>query len=132
MSMIKLLSAENQFNKQIFSLIDLLFKILSNVDWLKNYLFWELDLLKLSGYELNLDNIVSSSTNNGNIEYYVENSKEKKIIPSFLIDLSMQNLTLEELLKGYNLVSNYIDKNILIPNNLSHPIQRLDFINLLK
>tara|TARA_Y100001958_G_scaffold155834_1_gene147284 strand:- start:35 stop:715 length:681 start_codon:yes stop_codon:yes gene_type:complete len=132
MSMIKLLSAENQINKEIFNLIKRYYVNLNDNDWLRKYLFWELDLLKLSGYELDLDKIVSKNTTNGITEYFVENSKEKKIIPSFLIDLSMQNLTLEELLKGYNLVSNYIDKNILIPNNLSHPIQRLDFINLLK
>jgi len=29
-------------------------------------------------------------------------------------------------------VTSYLDKNILQPNNLNHPLQRVDFINTLK
>ena len=132
MSMIKLLTAENQSNDQIFRHIFNFFNILKDVEWLKKYLFWELDLLKLTGYDLNLEKIVKKNFNNGNIQYYVENSQEKKTVPNFLIDKDLPNLTTNELIKGYNLLSNYLEKNILNPNNLNHPIPRLDFVNLIK
>ena len=32
--------------------------ILKDNDWLKKYIFWELELLKLLGYDLELDNLV--------------------------------------------------------------------------
>ena len=36
------------------------------------------------------------------------------------------------LLKGLKLVGDYLEKTILKPNNLNHPISRLNFINTLK
>ena len=60
--MIKLLTAENQINKNIFILIKKFFNILEEKEWEKKYLFWELELLKLSGFELNLEKIVQKKT----------------------------------------------------------------------
>ena len=42
------------------------------------------------------------------------------------------NIEISELLNGFKLVTNYLEKNILIPNNINLPVQRTDFINLLK
>tara|TARA_B100000900_G_scaffold199756_1_gene169393 strand:+ start:447 stop:1127 length:681 start_codon:yes stop_codon:yes gene_type:complete len=132
MSMIKLLTAENQINKNIFILIKKFFNILEEKEWEKKYLFWELELLKLSGFELNLEKIVQKKVNDNKIEYFVQSSTEKKNVPSFFIDKKIQNLEKSELIKGYNLITNYLEKNVLNPNNLSHPNSRLDFINLLR
>ena len=38
----------------------------------------------------------------------------------------------ETLLNGLKLVGDYLDKTILKPNNLNHPISRIQFINTLK
>ncbi len=132
MSMIKLLTAENQTNKNIFTLIIDFFDLLEDRDWEKKYLFWELELLKLSGYDLNLEKIVQKTIKDNKIEYFVQSSTEKKNIPSFFIDKKINNLEKSELIKGYNLITNYLEKNILNPNNLNHPNSRLDFINLLR
>ncbi len=132
MSMIKLLTAENQSNEKIFHLIKSFFHILKDEEWIKKYLFWELDLLKLSGYDLNLEKLVSKTMIGNKTQYFVENSSEKKIVPNFLVDKDIKDIDKNELIKGYNLLSNYLDKNILNPNNLNHPNQRIDFINILK
>ena len=66
------------------------------------------------------------------INYFVENSTEKKTIPNFLIDRSNKEIDLKSLLKGLKLVSDYLEKSILKPNNINLPTSRLDFINLLK
>jgi len=132
MSMVKLLTAENQKNEKIYELIENFFYILNKDDWIKSYLFWELELLKLLGYDLNLSKIVKKSKIDNGYEYYVESSIEKKIVPNFLIENQTNNFDYKELIKGYNLVTNYLEKNIFIPNNISQPFQRLDFINLLK
>ena len=60
------------------------------------------------------------------------NHLQKKIVPNFLIENQTNNFDNKELIKGYNLVTNYLEKNILMPNNINQPFQRLDFINLLK
>ena len=69
---------------------------------------------------------------NGKIEYFVENSNTKKLVPSFLVESDNRNVEINELLKGFKLVTNYLEKNILIPNNINQPDQRIFFINLIK
>ena len=132
MNLIKILTAEAQSNKEIFILIDSFFDILNADNWLEEYIFWELELLKLLGYDLELKNMVEKEIISGQINYFVKTSTEKKIIPNFLIDRSSNDIDLKSLLKGLRLVSDYLEKSILRPNNINLPTSRLDFINSLK
>ena len=132
MHLIKLLTAEAQSNKEIFKLIDKFFEILTSDNWIKKYIFWELELLKLLGYDLELRNMVEKEVNDNEINYYVKSSTEKKNIPNFLIDENNLDVNLKNLLKGLKLVSDYLEKSILKPNNLNLPTSRTHFINLLK
>jgi DNA repair protein RecO (recombination protein O) len=132
MNLIKILTAEAQSNKEIFILIDRFFNILNSNNWIKEYIFWELELLKLLGYDLELKNMVTKEIISNQINYFVKTSKEKKNVPNFLIDRSNNDIDLKSLLKGLKLVSDYLEKSILKPNNINLPISRLDFINLLK
>ena len=132
MNLIKLLTAEAQSNNEIFILIDKFFNILNLDNWIKEYIFWELELLKLLGYDLELKNMVEKEIVSNQINYFVKTSTEKKIIPNFLIDRSNNDIDLKTLLRGLKLVSDYLEKSILRPNNINLPTSRLDFINLLK
>ena len=132
MHLIKLLTAEAQSNKEIFKLIDKFFEILTYENWIQKYIFWELELLKLLGYDLELKNMVEKEIINNETNYYVKSSTEKKNIPNFLIDENNLDVNLKNLLKGLKLVSDYLEKSILKPNNLNLPTSRTHFINLLK
>jgi DNA repair protein RecO (recombination protein O) len=132
MHLIKLLTAEAQSNKEIFKLIDKFFEILTYDNWIQKYIFWELELLKLLGYDLELKNMVEKEIVDSEINYFVKSSTEKKSIPNFLIDESNPDVNLKNLLKGLKLVSDYLEKSILKPNNLNLPTSRTHFINLLK
>jgi len=132
MHLIKLLTAEAQSNKEIFKLIDNFFEILTSDNWIQRYIFWELELLKLLGYDLELKNMVEKEIVDNEINYYVKSSTEKKSIPNFLIDENNLDVNLKNLLKGLKLVSDYLEKSILKPNNLNLPTSRTHFINLLK
>ena len=132
MNLIKLLTAESQENSKIFKLINDFFVILTNKNWVKEYIFWELELLKLVGYDLELNKIVNKEIINNKTTYYVQSSTEKKIVPNFLVDPDYDELDNNNLLNGLKLVGDYLEKNILIPNNLNYPNQRLDFIKILK
>ena len=83
MNLIKLLTAEAQSNKEIFSLINYFFEILTIESWIKEYVFWELELLKLLGYDLELKKIVQKEVINNEINYYVCSSTEKKNYTKF-------------------------------------------------
>ena len=132
MHLIKLLTAEAQSNKEIFKLIDKFFEILTSDNWIQKYIFWELELLKLLGYDLELKNMAEKEIIDSEVNYYVKSSTEKKSIPNFLIDENNLDVNLKNLLKGLKLVSDYLEKSILKPNNLNLPTSRTHFISLLK
>ena len=58
--------------------------------------------IKLVGYDLELKNIVDKEIINNEISYYVSSSKEKKIVPNFLIEDNDEKIDLKNLLKGLN------------------------------
>ena len=132
MHLIKLLTAEAQSNKEIFKLINKFFEILTSDNWIQKYIFWELELLKLLGYDLELKTMAEKEIVDSEVNYYVKSSTEKKSIPNFLIDENNLDVNLKNLLKGLKLVSDYLEKSILKPNNLNLPTSRTHFINLLK
>ena len=132
MNLIKLLTVESQENSKIFKLINDFFAILENKNWVKEYIFWELKLLKLVGYDLELNNIVNKEIINNKTTYYVQSSREKKIVPNFLVELDYEELDNNNLLNGLKLVGDHLEKNILKPHNLNYPSTRLDFIRILK
>ena len=132
MHLIKLLTAEAQSNKEIFKLIDKFFEILTSDNWIQKYIFWELELLKLLGYDLELKTMAEKEIVDNEVNYYVKSLTEKKSIPNFLIDENNIDVNLKNLLKGLKLVSDYLEKSILKPNNLNLPTSRTHFINLLK
>ena len=132
MHLIKLLTVENQKNVEIYESIDDYFKILNDPDWIKKYVFWELNLLKLIGFDLNLKKIAESENINNKIRYYIQTSKEKKYVPNFLIESELDKIDKTSLLQALKLVSDFLDKNILKPNNINFPTSRLEFLNQLK
>ena len=132
MSLIRLLTAELQSNIKIFDLIEKFYLILSNEKWLKDYIFWELELLKTIGFDLELNNLATKELLDGKTVYVVKSKTEKKIIPNFLIDKKIIVDDLSTLLNGLKLVSDFLEKTILKPNNLNYPISRTQFINSFK
>ena len=132
MNLIKILTAESQSNSKIYQLINDFFLILNQVNWLKDYIFWELKLLSTLGFKLDLKKMVVKKTINNEILYMVETSTEKKIVPTFLIDENCDFKNSKDLLDGFKLVSDFMDKTILKPNNINFPISRIQFINSLK
>ena len=132
MSLIKLLTVESEENSKIFNLIEIFFQNLRNNQWLKNYILWELSLFKFLGYDLNLKNLVSSEIINDQKKYFVKSNSSSKSVPNFLVETNESDVEFENLLLGLKLVTDYLDKSILLPNNISHPYQRLNFINIIK
>mgnify|MGYP005995659159 FL=1 len=132
MNLIKLLTADSQSNNKIYDLINEFYLNLSDDDWLKKYIFWELNLLSILGYNLDLDGMVNKKIVNEKTLYFAESSTEKKVVPSFLIDRKDSVSDLNTLLDGLKLVGDYMEKTILKPNNLNFPISRNQFVNSLK
>ncbi len=132
MNLVKLLTVESQENINIYILINNFFLLLKKIDWLKDFVFWELQLLKLIGYDLELKNIVDVEIVNGQKQFFVQRNNEKKFIPNFLIETRSNKIDNKSIINGLKLVGNYIDKSILKPNNISFPVSRIDFVKMMK
>ncbi len=130
MNLINLLTVENQKNKEIFKLIDKFFDILILDNWLINFVFWELNLFKIIGYDIDFKNYVKKIKINDEEKFIVESSQ--KIIPNFLISKNNNPVNHSEIIKSLNIVGDFLEKSILKPNNINYPNSRLEFLNLIK
>ena len=118
MNLIKILTAESQSNITIYDLIRDLFEILKTKNWIKNYIFWELELYKILGFDLELENLVDKKIVDNKTKYILKSLVHKKVIPNFLIDKNDNIDDLKTLLDGLRLLGDYLEKTILKPNNL--------------
>ena len=132
MNLVELLTAESQKNIKIFTLLEKFYLLLNSENWIKNYIFWELELFKSLGYDLDFENLVDEKIIDNKKQYISKSSTEKRIIPNFLIEKDSSNEDMNSLLNGLKLLSDYLEKSILKPNNLNHPLSRMQFINSLK
>ena len=132
MGLVKLLTVDNQSNPNIYKLIGDFYTILENKNWINKLIFWELELLKLIGYDLELKNIVSEEIIDDKKLYFVLNNNEKKYIPNFLVEKNNEVDDFNQIFNGLKLIGDYLDKSILRPNNISHPKSRIEFLNAIK
>ena len=132
MNLVRLLTAESQKNIKIFTLLEEFYLLLNSENWIKGYIFWELELFKSLGYDLDFENLVDEKIIDNKKQYISKSSTEKRIIPNFLIEKNSSNEDMNSLLTGLKLLSDYLEKSILKPNNLNQPLSRMQFINSLK
>tara|TARA_B100000929_G_scaffold6884_1_gene5832 strand:- start:116 stop:799 length:684 start_codon:yes stop_codon:yes gene_type:complete len=132
MGLVKLLTVDNQSNPNIYKLIGDFYTILENKNWINKLIFWELELLKLIGYDLELKNIVTEEIIDDKKLYFVLNNNEKKYIPNFLVEKNNEVDDFNQIFNGLKLIGDYLDKSILRPNNISHPKSRIEFLNAIK
>ena len=130
MNLIKILTAENENNIEIYNLLEKLFKIIELDNWLVEFLYLELNILKSIGYDINFKDYVVDKNINGQIKYIVDSSQ--KIIPNFLIDKNISPENLKDIYSGFSIVGDFLDKTIIKPNNKNYPSSRNDFVNLIK
>ena len=130
MNLVKILTAENENNVEIFNLLEKLFTIIQHDNWLVEFLFLELNILKSIGYDINFKDYVIDKSINGQTKYIVNSNQ--KIIPNFLIDKNIGPENLKDIYNGFTIVGDFLDKTIIKPNNKNYPSSRNDFVNLLK
>ena len=89
-------------------------------------------MLKLLGYDLELNNMVKEEIVNKKKLYFVSNKNEKRYVPNFMIEKNDDVIDFNQTLSGLKLISDYLEKSILRPNNISHPKTRIEFLNTIK
>ena len=132
LELIKILTVDGQENHKIYDLINEFFKILSNEKWEIDYVYWELSLLKFIGFDLNISEYCKFEIIENKKRYFIESTYKKIIVPNFLIENNRENITNKDIFNSLNLISEYLKKNILIPNNINFPFSRDNFIKYFK
>ena len=120
---------ENQENKSVYNLLGNFFFLLKDNDWLINFIFWELNFYKSIGYDIDFKNYVKNVNINGDDKFIVESTR--KIIPNFIINNNVTNNN-NEIISGFKVVGEFLDKSILKPNNISFPLSRIELEKLIK
>ena len=130
LNLIKILTVENQSNKKIYNQFFKLFELLNVDDWIKKFIFWELEIIKLVGYDINFNNYVDDnikSKKNG----YISTLDGSKEIPIFLLNDQNTKINYNELKDGLKIVGDFLNKTVLLPNNINFPTSRNEFIKLI-
>ena len=130
LNLIKILTVENQSNKNIFNQLFNLYALLNTKNWIKNFIFWELEIIKLVGYDINFSNYINHDELKNDQSHFLT-SDGSKSIPSFLIKNSNNDVNNDELKDGLKLVGDFLNKSVLIPNNINYPLSRNEFIKLI-
>jgi len=103
-----------------------------NNNWIIHYIFWEMSLLREIGFDMNLISNSISRTNSKNNMITVILDNEQINIPSFLVEKKFENVDVKSIYNALKFIGKFLEKNILIPNNLNYPISRKNLENFFK
>ena len=101
-----------------------------SLDWIKKFIFWELEVIKFVGYDINFSDYVDIKQLKEN-NSYIETYDGSKKIPSFLLNGNISKVNNNELKDGLKVVGDFLNKSVLIPNNINYPFLRNEFIKIL-
>ena len=132
-NILKTLTPEFQKNQNIYNLF------LNLITYLKkekrnnilDYIYWELDLLKEIGFDLNLKKENFKNINNDEF-VNIDIDNENYNLPFFIFNKSYATVKNNHIYYALNFIGDYVQKKILKPNNLLYPKFRYNLQNLYK
>tara|TARA_B100001540_G_scaffold178091_1_gene157112 strand:+ start:55 stop:729 length:675 start_codon:yes stop_codon:yes gene_type:complete len=127
LNLIKILTVENQSNKKIYNQLFNLFELLNREEWIKTFIFWELEVIKLVGYDIDFNDYIDQNKIKID-DPYVKSIDGSKKIPVFLLKKNNSIINYEVLKDGLKIVGDFLNKTILIPNNINFPLSRIEFL----
>ena len=107
-----------------------MYELLNHDEWIKKFIFWELEVIKLVGYDINFRDYVNNNKLKENLPYVLTYDGSKEI-PSFLFKKDENKINNEQLKDGLKIVGEFLNKSVLIPNNINFPLSRNEFIKLI-
>jgi DNA repair protein RecO (recombination protein O) len=130
LNLLKIVLPEMQSYNSIYILFsNFLNELKFSNNWIVHYIFWEMNLLKKIGFDMNLpSNYVSGSYNKKKI-ITVNIDNENINVPSFMVDKKFYNIDTKSIYYALTFIGKFLNKNVLIPNNLNYPISRIKLEN---
>ena len=106
MHLTKLLTAESQKNEVVYDLLNCFYDLLKKENWIQSYIYWELELFKVLGYDLEFKSLVDKEVIGNELRYVSKSPTEKKLIPNLFLKFKFflkQNSEKEKLIEEYML-----------------------------
>lgn len=125
LNIIRTVLPELQTHNNIYLLLsNFLNELKFSNNWIIHYIFWEMNLLKEIGFDLNLisNSVPKINSDKNMITVTIDN--EKINIPFFLVEKNFDNVDTKSIYCALKFIGKFLEKKILIPNNLNYPISR--------
>ena len=130
LNLLKTLLPELQSYNSIYVLFsNFLYELKFNNNWIVHYIFWEINLLREIGFDMNLTSYLVSKKNSEKNMITVNIDNEKINIPSFMVEKKFENIDKKYIYYALKFIGKFFEKKILIPNNLNYPISRKNLQN---
>ena len=124
-SILNLLLPESQPYKKLYSSLDNLLKNFDKDDWIVNYIYWELILLKELGFDPYLEQFFNNVSSNS-IQNTIEIDNVKYQVPAFLLsEKKVESLDSKQIITALSFTRNILTNKFFIPNNLLFPKSRI-------
>ena len=98
-------------------------------NWIIHYIFWEMNLLKKIGFDMNLSSNYVTRSYNKKKMITVNIDNENLYVPSFMVDEKFDNIDTKSIYYALTFIGKFLKKKILTPNNLNYPISRIKLEN---
>jgi DNA repair protein RecO (recombination protein O) len=123
-SILNLLLPESQPYKELYVSFDNLLNSFSDNDWIANYIYWELILLKQLGFDPYLEQFFDK-INNFSSQKIIEIDNVKYRVPSFLLSKKKEILDSTQITGALSFTRNILNNKFFLPNNLLLPKSRI-------
>ena len=124
-SILNLLLPESQPYKNLFISVEKFLECLNEKNWVVNYIYWELNLLKELGFDPYLEQFSKNFDELSNYKL-IEIDNVKYQIPVFLLKKkSNENIDNKEILTALAFTRNLLNNKFFLPNNLIFPKARV-------
>ena len=101
-------------------------------NWIIHYIFWEINLLREIGFDMNLTSNSATKINSKKNMITVIIDNEQITIPCFMVEKKFENIDTKSIYYALKFIGKFLEKNILIPNNLNYPISRKNLENFFR
>ena len=113
-SILRILLPERQRNKKIYHLFEKLIEDMNKDEWIKSYIFWEINLIKELGFEIESSKNIKKIEING--KYFT--------VPKIFFLTNDNKCSNEEFSEALSFNSNLLIENFIAPNKLRFPSSR--------
>ena len=92
-----------------------------NNQWIVHYIYWEMNLLKEIGFDMNLKSNLLSDIQTEKNMIIVNIDNEKINIPTFMAEEKIENIDTKSIFIALKFIGKFLEKKILIPNKINYP-----------